>query len=158
MADVAPIPDGMEGIIPHLVVEDGAGAIDFYIRAFGAEELSRAPGPGGRLMHAAIRIGGSVVYLADDFPEMNEGRGQTPTAFGGISIGLHRYVENCDEAVDRAVAAGATVKMPPTTMFWGDRYAQVVDPWGYEWPLATHVRDVSDEEMAAAVAEMMGGG
>ena len=152
-----PIPEGMEGVIPHLVCGGAADAIDFYKAAFDAQELFRAPAPDGRLMHAALMINGSVIYLADDYPEMNDGQSVTPKALGGTSVGMHQFVEDVDGAVAKAQSAGATVKMPPMDMFWGDRYAQVVDPFGHEWSLATHQKDLSPEEMAAAAEEAMGG-
>ena len=145
-----PIPAGSEGVIPHLVVNGAAAAIDFYAEAFGAIEISRVPGPGGKLIHAAISVDGALIYLADDFPEMT-GYSSNPAALGGVSVALHRFVDDVDAAVERAVAAGATLKLPPTDMFWGDRYAQIVDPFGHEWPLATHVRDVTPEEAMAAM-------
>jgi PhnB protein len=147
---VDPVPAGSEGIIPHLVVAGAAAAIEFYAAAFGAEELGRVPGPDGKLMHASVSIDGSVLYLADDFPEMT-GVSANPRSLGGVSVALHRFVPDVDAAVERAVAAGAVLKMPPTDMFWGDRYAQIVDPFGHEWALATHVRDVTPEEARAAL-------
>lgn len=153
MATPDPIPAGSEGIIPHLVVSDAAAAIEFYADAFGAVEVSRVPGPGGKLIHAAVSFDGALLYLADDFPEMT-GHSSTPASLGGISVALHRFVADVDAEVERAVAAGATLKMPPMDMFWGDRYAQVVDPFGHEWPLATHVRDVTPEEALQAMIEM----
>lgn len=100
-----PIPAGHENLIPHLVCDPCSGAIDFYKKAFGAEEVHRMPGPDGRLMHAAIRIGGSYVFLADDFPEYCEGKSESPKSLKGTPVTMHRYVENCDAAIARAVEA-----------------------------------------------------
>ena len=157
MSDVRPIPEGFEGMIPHLVIKGASEAIEFYKKAFGAEETWRSPAPDGeRLMHAEIRIGGSVVFLCDDFPEYCGGSCRDPKSLGNSSVTVHRYVEDCDEAVKRAEAAGATVTMPPQDMFWGDRYAVVSDPFGHCWSFATHVKDVTPEEMAEAAQEAFG--
>jgi len=153
-----PIPPGHENLIPHLVCERCAEAIEFYKRAFGAEEVHRVPSPGdGRLMHAAIRIGGSLVFLVDDFPEYCDGKSESPLALKGTPVTLHHFVENCDAAIERAVEAGATVVMPAEDMFWGDRYGVVADPFGHKWSFATHLKDLTPEEiqegMKAAFAE-----
>lgn len=146
-----PIPPGHEGLIPHLVCDPCAEALEFYKKAFGAEEVNRMPAPDGRrIMHAAIRIGGCMAFLADDFPEYCEGKSQTPTALGGTPVTIHRYVEDVDAAIQRAEEAGATVKMPAQDMFWGDRYGVVTDPFGHTWSLATHKSDPTPEEMAKA--------
>ena len=147
------IPAGSEGLIPHLVVDGCAKAIDFYKEAFGAEEVMRMPAPDGRLMHAEIAIGGRRVYLNDDFPEMGSGQARHPQALGGTPVTIHQYVEDCDAAVQRAEKAGARVAMPPEDMFWGDRYATVVDPFGHSWSFATHVADPTPEEMAEAAKQ-----
>jgi len=150
-----PIPAGQENLIPHLVCDPCSEAIEFYKKAFGAEELRRMPAADGRkIMHAAIRIGKSVVFLNDDFPEFCGGKSQTPKALKGNSVSLHQYVTDCDAAIKRAQDAGATVVMPPQDMFWGDRYGVVVDPSGHKWALATHVNDVTPEEMQAAMKAM----
>jgi len=147
-----PIPSGREGLIPHLVCSPCADAIEFYKRAFGAEEISRAPGPDGkRLMHAEIRIGGRPVFLVDDFPEFCGGKSATPKTLGGTPVTIHRYVKDCDAAIKRAEQAGATVKMPAADMFWGDRYGVIVDPFGHQWSLATHLSDPTPEEMGRAM-------
>ena len=147
MADkVDPIPADARSVTPHLVVSDGAAAIEFYKTAFGAEEVFRMPAPDGRrVLHAEITIGDSRVMLTGEFPEFGS-RG--PAALGGTPVTLHLYVEDVDAAYDRAVTAGATATMPPADMFWGDRYGKVTDPFGHSWSLATHVRDVTPEEMA----------
>ena len=146
------IPPGHEGPIPHLVCDPCAEAIEFYKKAFGAEEVRRAPAPDGRrIMHAEIKIGGRPVFLVDDFPEFCEGKASSPKALGGTPVTIHRFVDDCDAAIERAVKAGATVQMPPADMFWGDRYGVVIDPFGHSWSLATHVRDMTPEEIAKAM-------
>jgi uncharacterized glyoxalase superfamily protein PhnB len=143
-----PIPVGRGVLIPHLVCAPCADAIEFYKKAFGAEEISRFPGPDGkRIMHAEITIGGQPLFLVDDFPEFRGGKSETPIALGGTPVTIHRYVEDCDAAIKRAEKAGATVKMPAADMFWGDRYGVVTDPFGHSWSLATHQRDLTPEEM-----------
>ena len=157
MPKVKAVPEGCEGIIVHLVVDNAAQAIDFYSKAFGATEIYRAPMPdGSKIMHAEMRIGKSVVYLADDFPEWS-GKSRTPKSLGGTPVNLHQYVPNTDAAIKRAKEAGATITMEPADMFWGDRYGKVMDPFGHEWAFSTHLRDVSPEEMVAAAAEMFSG-
>jgi len=148
-----PIPAGHENVIPHLVCDRCAEAIAFYKKAFGAEEVHRMPAADGRIMHAAIRIGKSFVFLNDDFPEYCDGKSQTPKGLKGTPVSLHQYVENCDAAVKRAQDAGATVMMPPRDMFWGDRYAVLTDPFGHKWALATHIKDMTPAEMQAAMKE-----
>lgn len=126
------------GIVPHLVVNGAAEAIEFYKKALGAEEIMRMPEEGGkRLMHAEIRIGPSTVYLADDFPEYCGGKSRSAMSLGGTPVTLHQYVRDCDAAIKRAADAGATVTMPAQDMFWGDRYGQVKDPYGLQWAFAT---------------------
>ncbi|MBP6902446.1 MAG: VOC family protein [Burkholderiaceae bacterium] len=148
---VKPIPDGFHAVTPHLVCQGAAAALDFYARAFGAEELSRLPGPDGRLMHASMRIADSVLMLNDEFPEMGC---VGPQALTASPVVLHLYVRDVDAAIARAEAAGAKVTMPATDMFWGDRYGQVRDPFGHQWSLATHLRDVTPEQMREAMAAM----
>ena len=129
------------GLVPHLVVSDGVGAVEFYKKAFGAEEVRRMPAEDGkRLMHAELRIGPAALFLCDDFPEFCGGKSRTPEAMGGTPITIHQYVADCDGAVARAAEAGATVTMQPADMFWGDRYAQVTDPFGYVWSFATPLK------------------
>lgn len=157
MSKVKAIPEGCEGIIVHLVVDSAAKALDFYTKAFGAEEIYRAPTPDGtKLMHAEMRVGQSVIYVADDFPEWT-GSSRTPKTLGGTPVNIHQYVADTDAAVARAAKAGAKVSMEPADMFWGDRYGKVTDPFGHEWTFATHIRDVTPEEMDAAAAEMFSG-
>jgi PhnB protein len=147
------IPQGCSGFIPHLVVSNGAEALEFYKQALGAEELARMPAPDGRIMHAELRLGDHLVYLCDDFPEMCGGKSRNPTALGGSPVNIHRYVEDCDAEVTRAAAAGAAITMPPTDMFWGDRYAMVTDPYGHNWSFATRIKDMTNEEIAQAAAQ-----
>ena len=143
---VKPIPDGYHTVTPYLIVQGAAKALDFYKKAFGATELVRMPGPGGKIMHAEVQIGDSRVMLADEFPEM-DARG--PQALGGTPVGLCIYVENVDALFDRAVTAGAKVLRPVVDQFYGDRSGTVADPFGHKWTIATHVEDVSPEEMLA---------
>ena len=148
------IPAGREGLIPHLVCSPCADAIEFYKKAFGAEEVARMPAPDGkRIMHAEIRIGGRPLFLVDDFPEYCGGKSETPKSLGGTPVTVHRYVDDCDAAIQRAEKAGATVKMPAADMFWGDRYGVVVDPFGHNWSFATHIRDLTPDEMAKGTQE-----
>ena len=147
-----PIPPGHENLIPHLVCDRCSEAIEFYKKAFGAEEVVRMPAPDGRrLMHAAIRIGNSFVFLVDDFPEFSGGKSQSPTALKGTPVTIHHYVENCDAAIKRAQDAGATVLMPAQDMFWGDRYGVVTDPYGHKWAFATHIKDVTPDQLRSAM-------
>ena len=153
MAGVKPIPEGCEGNIPHLVVQGGSKAIDFYKKAFGAEEVMRMPSPDGRLMHGEVRIGSSLVYVCDDFPEFCGGKSRAAKALGGSPVTVHRYVTDVDAAIKRAADAGATVTMPPQDMFWGDRYGTVEDPFGHSWSFATHKKDLTPEQIAKAQQE-----
>ena len=126
--------DNHNGVLPHLTVDNAAAAIEFYKKAFAATELSRAPHKDGkRIMHASLEINGGKLHLNDDFPEFCGGKSRTPKPLGGSPITLHMDVPNCDDAVNRAVAAGATCTMKPMDAFWDARYAQVVDPFGYTW-------------------------
>ena len=136
---------------PHLFVSNAAAAIDFYKKAFNAEELARHPTPDGkRLMHAALRINGAMLLLCDDFPEYCGGKSSTPEAFGGSPVILHLQVADADPVYERAVAAGATVAMPLADQFWGDRYGQIKDPFGHTWSIGARVRKVSEEELEEA--------
>jgi uncharacterized glyoxalase superfamily protein PhnB len=148
---VAAIPRGYHSVTPHLTVRGAADAIDFYKRAFGARERGRMPGPDGKvIMHAELQIGDSIVFLADEFPDMGC---RAPQTLGGTTGSLHLYVRNVDQAFQRAVAAGAEVRMPVTDMFWGDRYAKVADPFGHEWGLGTHKEDLSAREIGRRAQE-----
>jgi PhnB protein len=139
-------------VLPHLVVGDAPAAIDFYVKAFGAEEIGRVPGPDGRLVHAALRINGSTIMLNDDFPEMSGGKSMTPASLGGTPVTIHLTVDEVDAKFQRALDAGATVVAPLDDQFWGDRYGVVADPFGHHWSLGQPVREVSMDEIAAAMA------
>ena len=148
MSKVKAIPDGMHSLTPHLVGRGAAAAIDFYGRAFGAIEQFRLPGPDGRLVHACVLIGDSQLFLVDEMPEHGA---LGPQALKGTPVTLHLQVEDADAAFARAMRAGAMVTMPLADMFWGDRYGRVTDPFGHSWSIATHVRDVSSDDMVAAM-------
>ena len=143
---IRPVPAGYHTVTPYLTVHDAAEAIAFYARAFGAEEKERMPGPAGKIMHAELRIGDSIVMLSDEFPGMSGSR--SPQSLGGSTGYLFLYVADVDQLFRRAVEAGAKVEMPLTNMFWGDRFGKLLDPFGHTWGLATHVEDVSPEEIA----------
>jgi PhnB protein len=152
MSNARPIPEGMTGVIPHLTVKDAARAIDFYKRAFGATELSRHGMPDGSIMHASLRIGEGTVFLNDEFKEMGS---LSPQSLGGSPVFLMLYVPDVDATVQRAVDAGAEVKMPVADQFWGDRYGLIADPFGHVWEIATHKEDLSKEEMERRGREAM---
>ncbi|CAN5619304.1 VOC family protein [soil metagenome] len=138
---------------PYLTIADAAAAIDFYVDAFNAVELGRVPGPGGKLMHAAIQINGRTVLMSDDFPEYNDGKSSSPIALGGSPVTIHLTVADVDARFQQAIDAGATVVMPLEDQFWGDRYGIVRDPFGHLWSLAQPVREVSYEEIQQAMGE-----
>lgn len=148
---VKAVPEGYSTVTPHLVCKGAAKAIEFYTKAFGAVERFRMPGPGGIVMHAEIQIGDSIVMLADEFPEQGA---RSPLSIGGTPVVLLIYTENVDAAFKRATDAGATAILPPTDMFWGDRYSKLADPFGHQWSIATHVEDVAPEEMMKRMAAM----
>jgi PhnB protein len=141
------IPTGFHTLTPHLIIKDAAKAIDFYKKVFGAEELNRMPTPDGRLMHACLKIGDSILFLCDEFPEHDCGVGASPQTLNNAHATIHMFVENVDKAYQRAVDAGAKAIMPPQDMFWGDRYGRLIDPFGQPWSLATHKEDLTPEEM-----------
>ena len=145
--EVKPIPDGMHTVTPHLVCAGAADAIAFYKKAFNAVEVGRMAGPQGKLLHGAVRIGDSMVMLADEFPDWGS---FGPKSLKGSPVTIHLYVEDVDSFVTRAAAAGAKIIMPVQDMFWGDRYGKLEDPFGHHWSVSTHVRDVSPEEMQQA--------
>jgi PhnB protein len=152
---VQPVPDGYNTVSPYLAVEDAATAIDYYKKAFGATERVRMEAPDGKIGHAELEIGDSIVMLADPFPQAST---KPPHELGGTSAGVFLYVEDVDAVVKRAVEAGATVTMEVADQFWGDRFGTVTDPFGHVWSVATHVEDVPPAEMAerakAAMAAM----
>jgi len=151
MSKVKPIPDGYGTVTPYLAIRDAARAIEFYNKAFGAEELFRMPGPGGRVMHAELQIGNSKVMLGEESVEQGA---PSPQTLGGTATGLLLYVNDVDASFNRAVSAGCIAKLPPTDMFWGDRYGKLEDPFGHSWSIATHKEDVSPEEMGRRMAKM----
>jgi PhnB protein len=146
------IPKGFHSITPHLVVRDANKAIDFYKQVFGAQEQARMPGPDGKIMHAEIRIGDSVLLLADEFPTM---QCVSPLSLNGTAVTVHLYVDNVDQVFERAIKAGAQVTMPVMDVFWGDRYGKFKDPFGHVWSVATHVWDLSPAETQKAAADAM---
>ena len=140
---VRAIPEGYHAVTPYLTCKNSAQAIEFYKSVFGAKEIMRMAGPGGKIGHAEIQIGDSRLMLADEFPGMSS----APTPGVKNACGLFLYLENVDATFNRAVAAGAKVDMPLDNQFWGDRYGKLTDPFGHQWGLAQHVEDVSPEEM-----------
>lgn len=150
-----PIPDGYEGVTPYLIVHDGPAALDFYTKAFGAVELLRMPMPDGRLGHAEMRIGKAIFMLADEFPDMPS-VAVSPRTLGGTSAGFMIYLEGVDAFVARAVAAGAILERPVQDQFYGDRSGTVQDPFGHKWTFATHLEDLSPEELNRRAAAQAG--
>ena len=151
MADqVKPVPDGYHAVTPYLIVNDGPAALEFYKNAFGAVELLRMPRPDGRIGHAEIKIGDSPVMLADEHPEIGA---LSPQSVGGSPVSIHLYVTDVDAMFNQAVAAGASVVRPLQNQFYGDRTGGVKDPFGYQWYIATHIEDVSPEELQRRAAE-----
>lgn len=148
---IDPNPSRMHSLTPHLVCAGAADAIEFYKKAFDAVEEARLPGPNGKLAHAMVRIGDSPLMLVDEFPEMG---GFSPKSLKGSPVTIHLMSEDVDAAVEKAVAAGARVRMPVADMFWGDRYGVLEDPFGHLWSIATHVRDVTSEEIQDAMRKM----
>jgi uncharacterized glyoxalase superfamily protein PhnB len=147
-----PIPEGYHTLTPFLIVRNAARAIEFYKQAFGAQERGVAKGPDGKVMHAEVKIGDSVIMLSDEYPEFGS---LSPQSVGGSPMGLHIYIENVDAAFDRAVKAGAQVEMPVMDQFWGDRYGKLKDPFGHKWSIATHVNDMSADEMKRSMDDAM---
>ena len=148
---VKPIPEGMHTVAPLLICSGATDAINFYRKAFGAIELSRFPGLKGKLMHARLRVGDSVIMLTDEMPEWGD---LSPKTLKGSPVTIHLYVEDADALFAQAVKAGAKVTMPLDDMFWGDRYGKLEDPFGHQWSIGTHVRDVTLEEMQKAMEQM----
>jgi len=149
---VKPIPDGYHSITPFLTVRDAARAIEFYKQAFGAQERGVMKGPDGKIMHAELMIGNSIIMLSDEFPEFGA---LSPESNGGAGMGLHIYLDGVDAAFYRAVKAGAQVEMPVMDQFWGDRYGKLKDPFGHKWSIATHTKDLSVDEMKHGMDEAM---
>jgi PhnB protein len=150
-----PIPEGYHTVTPYLAVDDAAEAIEYYRKAFGAEERVRMETPDGNVGHAELAIGDSRVMLSDPFPQATT---RSPKELGGTSVSVFMYVEDVDAVVKRAIDAGAKITMEVADQFWGDRFGSVIDPFGHSWSIATHVEDVPPEEMAerakAAMAAM----
>jgi PhnB protein len=148
---VKAIPDGYYSLTPYLVCKGAAKAIEFYAKAFGAQEIVRMPGPHGSIAHAEVKIGNSMLMLADE----NKERGHlSPDSIGGTASSIMFYADDVDEVFKRAIAAGAKAEMPPADMFWGDRMGNLVDPFGHKWAIATHKEDVSPAEMEKRMAAM----
>jgi PhnB protein len=148
---VKPIPDGYHSITPYLILSGAAKGLDFYQRAFGAVETMRLDGPDGKLMHAEIRIGDSILMLADEFPEMDA---HSPTTLKGSPVSLMVYVENVDTLFARAIQAGATEIRAVQNQFYGDRSGTLRDPFGHVWTISTHIEDLTPEEVLARLAGM----
>jgi PhnB protein len=151
---VQPVPKGYHTLTPYLSVKGAADAIAFYKKAFGAEEIYRMDMPGGKVGHAELQIGDSRLMLADEFPEMPDAVTQSPKTLGGVAVGFNLYAPDVDSLFKRAVEAGAKVRRPVQNQFYGDRSGTVEDPFGHIWTLATHVEDVSEEEMKKRLAAM----
>jgi PhnB protein len=147
---VKPIPQGFHSATPYLTLNDAARAIDFYKRAFAAQEVVRMKGPDGKIGHAEIKIGDSIIMLADEMPGSGS---RSPQSLGGTTAGVFLYVENVDTVFNQAVSAGAKVESPVADMFWGDRYGRVRDPFGHSWSVATHKEDVAPAEMSKRMQE-----
>lgn len=151
MSKPKPIPDGYHSITPYLIVDDGAAALDFYQRAFGAKEAVRMEMPGGKVGHAEIRIGNSVVMLAGEHPQMGS---RSPKTIGGTPVSVLIYTEDADALTAQAAAAGATITRPIADQFYGDRMSTVTDPFGHIWHIATHVEDVPEDELKRRAAAL----
>jgi PhnB protein len=151
MATPKPIPEGLHTVTPSLKLKDAAKAIEFYKEAFGATERGRFEMPGGGIMHAEIVIGDSVVMLGEEMPEMGA---KGPLTLGGTPVRLHIYTEDVDSLFARATKAGATVMMPVADQFWGDRYGVLADPFGHEWSIATHTKDLTVDEMKKGAEQL----
>ena len=152
MSSVKPIPEGYHNVTPYLFVRGATGAIDFYKNVFGATEIMRMPGSNGKIMHAELRFGDSVVMLADENPQSGI---MSPQTIGGYSAGLHLYVENADAVIQKAVESGAKLLRPIKNQFYGDRSGSLLDPFGHMWSVATHIEDVSPEEMRKRMTAAM---
>lgn len=150
MAKVDPIPQGYRSVTPYLFIKGAANAIDYYKKVFGATERMRMPGSNGRVMHAELQIGDSIVMLADEHPEMGA---RSPQTVGGASSSLHVYVQDVDAVAKKAVDAGAQLARPVQDQFYGDRSGTIVDPFGHIWSIATHIEDVAPEEMQKRMAK-----
>jgi PhnB protein len=141
----SPIPAGYQTVIPYLILKDASKAVEFYKKAFGAEEVFRSPLPDGRLMHVDLVIGGSHIYLTDEMPERNA---LGPATLKAAHATVHLFVQDVDKVYQRAVDNGAQVEMPPQDMFWGDRFGRLIDPFGQPWSIATRKEDLTKEEVS----------
>ena len=150
-SSVKAVPDGMHTVTPYLTCDGASDAIAFYIKAFDAVEINRMPDNDGKIINAMIRIGDSALMVMDEYPAM---KSFGPKSLNGSPVTIHLQLEDIDGVVAKAVAAGATLTMPAADMFWGDRYAALVDPFGHVWSVATHIRDVGPDEMRKGAAEM----
>ena len=151
---VQPVPDGYRTVTPHLTMKNAHEAMGWYQEAFGAEEVLRMPGPDGKtVMHGEVKIGDSMVMIAEEFPM--PGGAQSPATLSGTTCTVNLYVEDCDALFQRALKAGATALMPPMDMFWGDRYGKLQDPFGHQWAVMTHKEDLTPEQIAERAAEAM---
>jgi PhnB protein len=150
-----PVPEGFHTVTPAIVVRDAAKAIEFYKKALGAQELVRMPGPDGKIMHAEVKIGDSVIFISDENPQMVHVK--SPQTLGGSTCTLNVYVPNVDEQFKQAIAAGAKESMPVADQFWGDRYGTFTDPFGYTWGVATHKEDLSPAEMGERAQQFFAG-
>jgi len=151
MSAVKSVPEGYPSLSPYLIVRDGAAAIEFYQKVFGATLRMKLDAPGGRIGHAELEIGNGLVMLADEHPEIGA---LAPTTIGGTPVGLHLYLEDVDAVAKKAIAAGATLKRPVENQFYGDRLGSIIDPFGHLWHISTHVEDVSPEEIGRRAAAM----
>ena len=150
------VPPGFRTVTPHLIVKGAADVIEFWKKAFGAKLRYTMPGPGGSVVHGEMQVGDSIIMFSDEMPmEAPGGKSASPKSLGGTTGGVFLYVKDVDKLFNQAVAAGATVRMPPTDMFWGDRFGQVVDTAGHIWAMATHVEDVPDKEMRRRQEDFM---
>lgn len=147
-----PIPQGFHSVTPYLTVTDASRALEFYKRAFGAQETMRMAGPDGKVGHAEIKIGDSMIMIADEMPGMGN---KSPQTLNGTSAGVFLYVENADKMFNQAVGAGAQVEAPLADMYWGDRYGRLKDPFGHSWSVATHKEDVAPAELSKRMQEEM---
>lgn len=150
MASVKPIPEGFRTVTPSLIVRNGAEAIEFYKKALGAQERMRMMSPDGKLSHAELQIGDSIIFLSEEMPNMG---GKSPQTVGAYTGGIYLYVQDVDSAFQKAVAAGGKTAMPVMDMFWGDRMGQFTDPYGHVWSLSTHVKDMSERELEEGAKE-----
>lgn len=147
---VKAVPDGYHTLTPHLILNDASSAIEFYKKAFGAEEIHRMADPAGKIMHAEIQIGDSRLMLGEEYPEYGI---QSAKSLGGSPVTVSLYVDNADKVFETAVAAGATAIMPMADQFWGDRYGKLTDPYGHTWAIMQHIKDMTPEEMGKAAEE-----